>query len=139
MKNNKKLIFPLLIFLGIGVICFYWYEMRPSKIKHDCSWIIDRREEAKEAIPAMTESELKEKGWLPDCSQEKIDADIKKSTGVYKDFLIRKKDFTLESCKVDYQKKIEEYKNNRPATEARDIWRKTTNEEYIFCLRDKGL
>ena len=33
----KSLIVVAIIFLVGG--CFYWYAYRPSKIRHDCSWI----------------------------------------------------------------------------------------------------
>lgn len=137
-KNIERFVFPVLIFLLIGGIFFYWYEIRPAIIKHDCSWVIDRHENAKEAVPAMTEAQLKEKGWLPDCNVLESEKDIENAI-LGESFLIRKRKILISNCKNDYQKKIEEYKKDQSATEARDVWRKTTNEEYIFCLHDKGL
>lgn len=39
IKQNKYRV--LLILLGLLLISgwFYWYELRPARIRHDCSWI----------------------------------------------------------------------------------------------------
>jgi len=59
---------PYKIFLALFLIVatwFYWFEVRPSRIKHSCSWV-ERYEEAKPEQLAMTEEELEEKGMLRD-------------------------------------------------------------------------
>lgn len=35
LKQYKYIILILLIVLGF---IFYWYEIRPAKIRHNCSW-----------------------------------------------------------------------------------------------------
>lgn len=39
IKQNKYRI--LLILLGLLLISgwFYWFELRPARIRHDCSWV----------------------------------------------------------------------------------------------------
>lgn len=36
MKYKKILI---LFFIIVGALLFYWYELRPAQIRHDCSWV----------------------------------------------------------------------------------------------------
>lgn len=39
MKYKKILVLLLII---VASFLFYWFELRPAKIRHDCSWIQHR-------------------------------------------------------------------------------------------------
>ena len=107
---------------------FYWFQYRPSRIKHDCSWI----REYTEAIPyrpAMTEVELKDKGFLKDCS----------TNGNFDNWISKRAEGVRSICESDNQRLIDEYGTDRPAVSANEWWRKARSEEYQFCLHDNGL
>lgn len=123
IKENKKKILLTLLSLLLLVAWFYWFQYRPAQIKHDCSWI-KRHSDAIPARPTMTETELRTKGVIRDC------------TNVYNDSFSNI-DHLL--CQDQNNKIIESYKQIKPAEPAKDWWVATSDEEYKFCLRDKGL
>lgn len=130
MKKQKTLL-TIFILLIVSAV-FYWFQIRPSKIKHDCSWIA-HHEDAVPERQAMTEEELREKGMLEDCDRYPNYADPQGSVVQ-----------SLEAsrgriCRNNNQYKIEDYKNSKPAKPARDWYEASTDSEYKFCLRDKGL
>ena len=57
-----------LIILGILGFCFYWFEYRPSKIKHDCSWVKQHQ------------------NYWPGISREKADKDNTECTKARQDY-----------------------------------------------------
>lgn len=123
MKNKKiYLIGVTTLFLLVGI--FYWFQIRPSQIKHDCSWV-ENHSEAKPAIPAMTESELRDKGMIHDCTKS------------YQSIFINNR--YKPACESNNQQLIEEYKIAREVIPAKSWWRATNPTEYQFCLHDKGL
>lgn len=126
--SMKKLI-TLLIALGILAILFmfYWQEIRPARIKHDCSWVKEMvgYEQAK---PAMSEKELLEKGILKKCGESVAGRLIGGVEGLFQ-----------QTCSKRYQDTIEAYKVSRAEIPAKERWRESTDIEYKFCLRDKGL
>lgn len=132
MKKYLLLIAFLLIILSLS---FYWFAWRPTQIKHDCSWIKWARA-AVPARPAMTANEVKEKGLLKDCTlptpkPNKISIEVEK---FWADLNI-----PPETCEQSNKKVIDEYSKPSEAIPAKEGRKKSTDEEYKFCLRDKGL
>ena len=91
--------------LGRGL--FYWYQIRPAQIKHDCSWVRHYKP-GKPAEPPMTETELSEKGIIKSCDLNDIKSPSPPSW-------------------------LDKY------GESLLIIRSRCEEEYKFCLHDKGL
>ncbi len=102
---------------------FYWYEVRPAKIRHDCSWV-KHTSGFVDAIPAMTEDELWQKGLLRDCSTAYESVFYESVT-------------TL--CESSNSRIIEKYKNAIDAVPAKEWWEPANPKEYAFCLHDQGL
>lgn len=124
--------------LGVGLLIvsisgglFYWFQLRPAQIKHDCSWV-RHYDPGKSAEPAMTENQLWEKGLLKDCSGL-----TDKSGG--STWVSRLNLFGKDYCESENKKKIEEYKNGKPAVPPKEWWEPADEDEYRFCLHDKGL
>lgn len=97
---------------------FYWYELRPSKIKHDCSWV------------------KKYSGAISEITQEQYDECMDKQTND------RKKDF--EDCKGKSGLFCDLFLDSicpkpRNAQPAKDWWEKANKNEYDFCIHEKGL
>lgn len=109
----KKIIYPsiagLIIVIGFS---FFWFEMRPAKIKHDCSWVLSHVDE----MPA-------DKG----VTKEQADMENKKINCTESD--------TPRICELS---KVQ-VRPARVAIPAKDYYRQASEKEYIFCLRDKGL
>ncbi len=124
----------MLCFLLIGSFLFYWYQIRPAQIKHECSWI-KKHSDAIPARPAMTETELRTKGLIRTCPTPTITP----AEGYMP--LEQRRIFFLNlfSCENDNKQVIAEYKNAKPAVPAKDWYEAATKEEYTFCLHDKGL
>ena len=57
----------LLVLLAGG--WFYWFQYRPSQIKHECSWV-KQHSDAVPARPAMTKDELIHQGIIRSCKAE---------------------------------------------------------------------
>ncbi len=128
IKENKNRLFLILLILLLISGCFYWFQIRPSQIKHDCSWI-KHTNEAIPAKPAMNEEELRQKSVLKDCS-------LLKSLSAEGNPYAK---IGLDSCEQENRRTIEEYKIARPAIPAKDWWVQADKDEYSFCLHDKGL
>ncbi len=62
IKENKNRIFLILLTILLISGWFYWFQFRPTQIKHDCSWI-KRHIDAVPAQEAKTkEQKIKELG-----------------------------------------------------------------------------
>lgn len=108
--NRLKIGSVLLLVLIVGGL-FYWYEIRPAKIKHDCSWV-KRHSDAIPAVVGMTEEEKQES--------------IKRT----------------QACEAQGRLFCFEFHDNwdsKPAVPAKDWWEPADEDEYKFCLHDKGL
>lgn len=122
--DNKVL---LAIFLVcVGYCLFYWYEFRPAKIKHDCSWT----KVTEAAIQAINKEEVEASRveydkCIEDNNKRKEEAD--KSGSAWAKFNLL--DFPCEQ-KLKYE---------RPYTPEKEWYRKATEKEYNFCLHEKGL
>lgn len=134
-----KKYFPIIIGAAIfGLSLFYWYELRPARIKHDCSWV-KRTKEATPERSAMTEEELKAKGLLRDCSNIKTDVVTEFFDGIAASNLKTFNKNRQSVCEDGNKRIIEDYKISKPAESAEVWYEKAEDEEYKFCLRDKGL
>ena len=127
-----------LALIGVGLLLtafiFYWFQWRPSQIKHSCSWV-KRTEDAIPERPALSEAELKAKGLLKNCSSLTNDPSTSDSRVTnFFDQLGKR-----SNCEGNNKWIIEDYKTAKPAKSAREWYVKSTDEEYKFCLRDKGL
>lgn len=123
--NYKKKLLLILLGMFLLVGWFYWFQYRPAKIRHDCSWV-KRHEDAIPAIPSKTVEELKAEGLIKDCKKEP------KTNYKYLPQL-------NESCEYFNNQIIQKYKSSKPAEPAKDWWEEATEQEYKFCLHNKGL
>jgi len=142
----KKILIPIILLLIILSLSFYWFAWRPAQIKHDCSWI-KIVEAAVPAYPALTEDELRKQGIITACPTP-LPTQIptqNSTTGYYdKAFEERRikiisENFFINICNEENIKTITKYSKPREAIPKKENWRKATDEEYKFCLRDKGL
>lgn len=136
MKHDKwyRIYLPSIVLLSI-IGWFYWFQWRPTQIKHDCSWVKWTKAMVP-SRPAMTENEVKEKGLLEDCTlptpkPNKISIEVEK---FWADLNI-----SPETCEQKNKRIIDELSRASEVIPAREGWNKSTDEEYKFCLRDKGL
>lgn len=144
-SNNTKYLarhIPLLVggllLIVAGFSLFYWFEIRPARIRSECSWIKHHQDAVSER-PAMTEQELSDKGMLVDCSKY-----IRKEprySGVFEKYNEEFEAFEERRHKIlcSNETIINEYKTAIPAQPAKDWMEKATKEEYEFCLHDRGL
>ena len=128
--KTKNVFIILLAIISVSVSLFYWFQLRPAQIKHDCSWV-KVIEPAVPAHPAMTKEELMKKGLIKPCPTIKP----KPISGYY--------DAAFEKHRAEVlcpnKQIIEKYSKSSEAIPEKINWRKATEEEYRFCLRDKGL
>lgn len=135
MKNKFSIDFLICIVLLVLTALFYWFQIRPAQIKHSCSW-------AKEYVggeparPAMTESEVRNKGLLKDCSLRPLDTSNSASGNLFNSLFTPE---ALAVCEKENQRLISAYSKAKAKIPAKERQRKTTNDEYKFCLRDQGL
>lgn len=123
-RKNRNLFLKVILF-GIILGGFYWFQFRPAQIKHDCSWM-EERSESIPAKPAMTETELRDKGMIQDCTKDSDSPNM----------FIR---MNKVACEQTNQQLIDEYKSPRDAVPSKSSWRRAASYEYQFCLHDKGL
>jgi len=116
LKEYKYIILISLIVLGAA---FYWFEYRPSHIKHVCSWE-KKHHDLIPAWPGLTNEEKNTQ--ITKCNEESNSSNQ----------FIR---LFADSCIKDVEKDIAP----RPAVPAWDEWVTTSDTEYKFCLRNKGL
>jgi hypothetical protein len=156
MKKFLSITLLFLFFIFIGSFLFYWYQIRPAQIKHECSWM----KQHSDAIPArlaMTKEELIAKRVIRSCNAE-IEALRKQipsatyelgNNNVHTTYL-RSIDgkfrpmsedvlWKATSCIEDGNKVIADYKSPRKAIPAKNWYEAASKEEYTFCLHDHGL
>jgi hypothetical protein len=115
LKQYKWLVlFGFVIIAGV----FYWYQIRPAIIKHNCSWV-KRHEDAKPANPGVTQAEA-------DINKQKEATCNLKATSA----------FDRLNCKYAAPTS---YVSPQPAVPAKDWYASANKNEYDFCLHDKGL
>jgi hypothetical protein len=114
MKKNKKYWAVLLLIVVMLGVLFLWFQWRPARIKHVCSWVKVHEDE----IPAYT-------GF----SQEEADR-------AYQICLNKKNgEVTNEFTCMFEHRAVPAH----PEVPAKDWWRPASAKEYDFCIHDKGL
>ncbi len=135
---NKLFIFTTIVLIVIG-IAFYWFAYRPSRIRHDCSWVEGRKAATSEQ-PAITKQDADDSQvQYGKCNDKYPDHDF---GGSMQDLLDSAnvevaiiKEFGVKRCKdlVKYERPI-------ISAQPESVWyRPATDKEYNFCIRDKGL
>lgn len=109
--NTKIVVLFLFIFAALFSGYFYWTEIRPARIKHDCSWV-KGHSDAVPAVIGMTEEEKQEA--------------IKRTQACE----AQGRRFCLE---------FHDNWDSKPAIPAKDWWQPARPKEYDFCLHEKGL
>ncbi len=140
MKNiltSSSLKIALLITVVI-TIAFYWYQIRPTKIRHDCSWV-KKQTNVIPFHPALSKKELEDKGMIKDCGSSP--APVTPSSSISFEFLlqVRRGAVYYQSCVEDNNKIIRKYIKKQEEIPTKDYWIGATQEQYKFCLHDKGL
>jgi len=141
MKRYFGIVTLIIFVLFIFVAFFYWLQLRPAQIKHDCSWT-RAYVGGESAHPAMTEAELRSIGLLKNCELlPKIINNSGSASEAFHDSVFEKRRMEVISgaCEAENTKLISSYSKPRAAIPAKEQQRKTTDQEYKFCLRDKGL
>lgn len=141
-KISNRKIYSIIILLFIVIIgggAFYWYEWRPAKIKHDCSWVkvVDPAVSEK---PAITKNEAEEsRRKYDDCiKQNEEKASLEKSLDNYikTGQNIRKPFFSDLFC----DNLLKQESPVIPAIPERAWYRKEFDKDkYNFCIHEKGL
>lgn len=131
---KKQILLVSLISTTFLAGLFYWYQVRPSQIKHSCSWV-KVTEPAIPSYPMMNEEQLREKGMLRSCQSTSLELVQEVRNEILKEINVSRK----RVCEDSNRKIIDEYSLARDAVPEKISWRKSTNEEYSFCLHDKGL
>lgn len=127
-KNMRAAIGIIMLVLICGSL-FYWYEFRPAKIKHDCSWykVVDS---SKPAQPAITKEEAQ-------VSQEKYDACKKNSNQGKTTDLATVNIFADAMLDCDGILKYE--REAIPAKPETYWYREAKKTEYDYCIHEHGL
>lgn len=127
MKYKKLLI---LIILIAGILLFYWFQIRPTQIKHDCSWV-KKHTDAIRARVGLTEAELRAEGKLKNCLAVPTPSTFEESRNQF---------INLEGtwC-ISHNQEIIDQNKPQKYVPAKDWYEKASSQEYQFCLHDKGL
>ena len=123
-KASKVLLLSTVLAL-VGFSIYFW-GILPRKIRHDCSWVkvIDP---AISARVAKTVDELRAEGLLERC--ERLSSE--EPEGMFSG---------LGSPRSGCEERIiEKYKLPQVEVAERVWYRKAKDDEYKFCLQDKGL
>ena len=120
--KRMALLLSLIIAVLTGV--FYWFEIRPAKIRRGCLWV-KKHTDAKPAIPPTSDNEILVEGKIVDCTSI-VKGD---SSSLYNKLI--HSDLVIKSC--------EEREKGIPAIDAKDWEEPASKEEYDFCIRENGL
>ena len=113
MKEKIKAILPIsIVILFVLGLAFYWYEWRPTQIRHDCSWV----KRHADAIPARLG---KTKEEFDKCEEELVN-----NPNVRFPYLE-----ALSKCGPTAE----------PAQPEKNWWEEANKNEYDFCIHEKGL
>lgn len=107
---NRKYLFLVFLFL-ISTGLFYWYEMRPARIRHDCSWVHVHE-------PARTEK-IRDTSFLDEAR------DYANARKGYQPLFATNSETDQPTRTVNYPEE--------------DYWRAANKIEYDFCIHEKGL
>lgn len=136
MKNTKSKILLSLLLIALSSLLFYWFQLRPTQIKHFCSWV----KQTSNTIPyrpAVSEEQLKNEGKIKECGKAPTEQPPFDSSSL--DFNIRRGNIFYESCVENNKSVISEYTKEQKEVPAKVWYEEASKEEYAFCLHDKGL
>ena len=117
LRQNWFKIGLLIIGIAIAGGAFYWFQWRPTRIKHDCSWV----EGHSDAISEVTQGQYDE--CYNGCRIRAEASGIESFDGK----ILHISSFPC-SCNQPH-----------PALPAKDWWEKASKTEYDFCIHEKGL
>lgn len=123
---NKKNILGSVLLLTIASGLFYWYEIRPAKIRHDCSWV-KQTSPAISGRPAMTVEELTREGKLQNCDLNQNNQN---------EWWVNR---SISLCEAHNEALIKEYSVPVQAQPVKEWWEEARPEEYKLCLHSQGL
>ena len=126
----KKSFILIVLILFIISVMFYWFAYRPSKIRHDCSWVrmVDPAIPTK---PAITKEDVKNSQLEYDeCTKELAELNKYNNSS-------RKRIFTNDGIRCDSLLKQE--RQLIPAESERIWYKKANKDKYNFCIHEKGL
>lgn len=126
-----KLALIVLLFSAVS-LAFYWIQIRPAQIRHDCSWI-KRHTDAVPEKKGLTEKELQAKGMLKVCPTEVPRRADETSFDFYSRSVLG-----YRACEQGNWDVVEKHKPQKYVP-ARDWYEQADRDEYNFCLHDKGL
>lgn len=108
IKKHKEIFIIALVILGIA---FYWFQIRPTSIKKECSWTT----KTIPADPGVTkeQAEVNNEAFNSQCSKEGV-----KSV----------------KCWL-----LEKDTKERASSQEKEETREATDKEYKQCLRQNGL
>src|SRR3990167_9882127 len=126
LKPNRDNLIKITVALCALSALFYWYEIRPSRIKHDCSWVKFTTGGEPER-PAKSEEQLLNENIIKSCKG--LVNDSPSRSGV-----IPRLSNTFDFCESINRKIIEDYKTTKPATPLKENWRQAKEDEYKFSF-----
>lgn len=116
LKDNWFKLSILLFVILISGVWFYWFQLRPAKIKHDCSWVSAHSD----AVPAITQAQYTE------CVNNYKGKKGEVVTGGFLDGVII--GGASSYCNQP-----------RVAQPAKNWWEPASVRQYDFCMHEKGL
>lgn len=133
-KGNKYSYLLILLVLILISSWFYWYELRPVKIRQECSWV-KHTTDAIPAKPAMNKDELRVADLIETCREPETKEETRGYQPLFSGYGISQ----YRECVDRNNKIIEEYKTARPAVPAKDWYSKAPEKVYDFCIKSKGI
>jgi len=119
----SKFYILLITFLVIVLLGFYWYGYRPSKIRHDCSWV-PVTDLAQPAEPEVTQQEAQaSQSAYNECYNK-----VKDNSAIDNLF-----------SEMDCNKLLKSAHPAIPAQPVKVWYRKANTIEYDFCIHEQGL
>ena len=113
IKDNWFKLSILLIVILIISGWFYWFQLRPAKIKHDCSWVPAHSD----PVTAITQEEYNS------CMEKNKGDKPQPAGGILGGVIINS--FPCDSP--------------RSAQPAKNWWRPASVQQYNFCIHENGL
>lgn len=119
------MIFIFSSLLALICVMFYWFQLRPTWIRQDCSWIHVQ----KDAISAIQgDDSVVVPALIP---KDVADYDT------WDKYLSRYGKVIYTNS--DEVQRLQSQKNGYPGEVAEDYWMQASDDEYQFCLQSRGL
>lgn len=119
MKNKNISIIIICLSLLIVGSSFYWFQVRPSQIRRDCSWT----KKHSDAVVGVTQEEADRR--KAECIERQ---NKNKESGMLSDAWY---ELNVKGCEDTYK--------SSTSQPAKDWYEKASEKEYDFCLHSKGL